>query len=412
MRLPRPGSYGCLAAVSTESDGGERRAMRLLLRVFIILAVTAGIYYAADYAFGYLVMPRIAAESRDPALVPGYRNQPYITTEFLTEAAREPGEWRQIYGTKLLTPPEFHGRYFNVDVLAPTGNLYRRTINPPPAKARTLSVLLLGGSIVYGPEVPDALTLASLLSAELNARDPQNGYQVYNAGVYAADSLQERDRLAYEIARGLKPDIVISYGGGMDIVDGVYQAEPGAPAAFLNSRSGLRGLLHRMLPLNIYHWLRDRASAAAAEQHAKAPPAHLTQPAEVSQLSAATTTAWYDNQLAMDRTARAVGARFISVLQPTPYSSSFDHPTADIGYVRGLAEGLTPGLGAIDTRVQKELAAQSAALRQKGVEAVDLSAGFQAKTEDVYVDIGHLNASGHRILAREIAEAVLHPATP
>ena len=47
--------------------------------------------------------------------------------------------------------------------------------------------------------------------------------------------------------------------------------------------------------------------------------------------------------------------------------------------------------------------------RPKGVEAVDLSQGFRDKTEDVFIDVGHLNAAGHRILASQIAEAVLHP---
>jgi len=60
---------------------------------------------------------------------------------------------------------------------------------------------------------------------------------------------------------------------------------------------------------------------------------------------------------------------------------------------------------------QAALARESAALRQKGVEAIDLSDGFRTKTEDVFIDIGHLNATGHGILASEIAEALLHPAS-
>ena len=105
--------------------------MRLILRVIIILAVTAGLYVAADIAVGYFVTPLITAASRDPGSVPAYRGQPYISSGFLREVAREPGEWRQIYGTPLITPPEYHGRYFNVDRLTPTQNLYRRTINAP-----------------------------------------------------------------------------------------------------------------------------------------------------------------------------------------------------------------------------------------------------------------------------------------
>ncbi len=386
--------------------------MRLILRVIIILAVTAGLYLAADIAVGYFVTPLITAASRDPGSVPAYRGQPYISPGFLKEVAREPGEWRQIYGSPLITPPEYHGRYFNVDRLEPTGNLYRRTINTPlgnPGSKPVVTVLLLGGSTVYGPEVPDDQTMASLLSARLNELDPAHGYVVYNAGVFAADSLQERDRLAYEFDRGLKPDIVISFGGGMDIVDGVYQARPGAAAPFLESRSGLRGLLHRFLPLNIYHWFLARASVAAETSHEKRAPPFLLKPARVAQLTAATAAAWYDNQRAMAEMSKAKGARFISILQPSPYSSPFDHPTPDIAYVHDLTDSEWPGLGAIAGDVQQALTKESTALRQKGVEAVDLSGGFRDKTEDVFIDVGHLNAAGHRILATQIAEAVLHP---
>ena len=388
--------------------------MRLILKAITILAVTAGLYVAADIAVGYFFTPLITQAARDPGNVPAYRGQAYMSPDFLREVAREPGEWRQIYGTDLVTPPAYHGRYFNVDELAPTGNLYRRTMSAPgdpAANKPQVTVLLLGGSTVYGPEVPDGLTLASLLAARLDARDPAHRYVVYNAGVFAADSLQERERLVYEFDRGLKPDIVISFGGGMDIVDGIYQAEPGMPAAFLRSRTGLRGFLHRILPLNIYHLLLAHASAEAETSHEKRAPAHLSKPARVAALTAATAKAWYDNQLAMAELSRARGARFISVLQPSPYSSAFDHPTADIPYVRELTESERPGHGGVAGDAQVALARESAALRRQGVEAIDLSDGFRAKTEDVFIDIGHLNATGHGILSSEIAEAVLHPAS-
>jgi lysophospholipase L1-like esterase len=376
--------------------------MRLVLCAAIVLAVTIGLYVAADVAVGHFTTPVIADASR----VPAFRGQPYISPEFLAEAAREPGGWYKIDGTSLLEPSDYHGRYFNVDRLAPTNNLYRRTTNPLVTGPK-LIVLLLGPSTVYGPAVPDNLTLASLLSARLNELDPAHCYVVYNAGVFAADSTQERDRLAYELNRGLKPDIVISYGGGMDIIDGLYFAKPGAPGFFLVAHSGLKGVL----PLNIYYWLLARASAAAKTRDAKQAPPQLLKPAKVAELTVATATAWYGNQLAMAEISSAKGARFISILQPTPYSSAFDNPTHDIAYVHDLTDSETPGLGAIAGGVQQALATESAALRQKGVEAVDLSSGLRGKTEDVFVDFGHLNAAGHRIVANEIANLVLNPAT-
>src|SRR5262249_51959305 len=136
---------------------------------------------------------------------------------------------------------------------------------------------------------------------------------------------------------------------------------------------------------------------------------HLSKPQVVANLSAATAMAWYENQLAMAELSKSKGVRFISILQPTPYSSTFDHPTDDVVYVHDLTESEWPGLGAVAGGVQRDLARESAALRAKGIEAIDLSDGLRGKSEDVFIDIGHLNAAGHRLLATEIAAAVLQP---
>ena len=64
-------------------------------------------------------------------------------------------------------PVEIHGRYFNVDRLTPTNLFYRRTINspdsgnPPETGRPEVTVLFLGGSNVYGSEVPDEMTIPS-----------------------------------------------------------------------------------------------------------------------------------------------------------------------------------------------------------------------------------------------------------
>ena len=380
-------------------DGWGLRPMRLVLDATIVLAMTIGLYVATD-----LVVGRFDAQvAPKAALVPAFPGQPYISVDFLAEAAREPGSWHKLDWVSLVAPSDYHGRYFNVDRLGPTNNLYRRTINPPVTKPK-VTVLLLGPSTVYGPFVPDNLTLASLLSAELNERDPAHSYFVYNAGVFDADSTQDRDRLAYELDRGLRPSIVISFSGGIDIQGGVCNARPGGPGLFLVFHSGLRGLL----PLNIYHWLTHRDHASAEASRAKQTPPHLLTPARAADLAAAMATVWYNNQLAMSELSKAGGARFISILQPTPFSSGFDHPTQDIAYVRDLTDSC---LGTVAGSAQQALATESAALPLKGVEAIDLSSGFSHKTEDVFVDFGHLNAAGHRILAVEIAKKVLNPAS-
>ena len=384
--------------------------MRFLRVAAIVLAITLGIYLAADIAFAVLY-PRFAGQpSYDRTSVPALAQEAYASPAFLKERGEEPGDWLQIPWQQLLSPTEYHGTYFNVDRLPPTGNLYRRTINPPAPSRPVLTVLLLGGSTVYGPESPDGETIASYLSTRLNALDPGHSYVVFNAGVMAADSSQDRDRLSYELARGLKPDIVIACDGQLDILYGIYQGAPGT-GPLLNAHSGVRGLIREYLPTHIIRWIRLRANQRAEQQRAKVAPAHLADPAAVERLIGRTAKLYRDNHRTMGDKAAAAGARFISVLAPSPYSSSFDHPTADIAYARDNAEVETPGVGTVEAPGQKALSGALDELRASGRETLDLSGAFQDKTADVYVDVSHLNGTGNRIVAEKIAAAVLRTAS-
>ena len=101
--------------------------LRLLRTTAIVLAITAGIYCIADYLVGLWRPHHLNVALTDGKAVPAYRNQPYVSEAFIREKALEPGEWQQVVGERLVTPPEYHGTYFNVDELPPTENLYRRT---------------------------------------------------------------------------------------------------------------------------------------------------------------------------------------------------------------------------------------------------------------------------------------------
>ena len=159
--------------------------MRALRTTIIVLAITAGIYTAVDYLVGIWHRHHLDMSFLEGS--PAYRGQPYATEAFLREKTLEPGQWLKIPGEALLAPTTYHGDFFNVDELPPTGIAYRRTINPPADARPERIVLLVGGSTVYGPEVPDDLTIASQLSRYLNAHDPAHRYVVYNAGVNAAE---------------------------------------------------------------------------------------------------------------------------------------------------------------------------------------------------------------------------------
>ena len=380
--------------------------MRALRNAILVLAITAGIYTVADYLVG-LWRPAILNVSLDGGDIPAYRNQSYVTADFIREKALEPGEWQQIPGQYLVSPPEYHGTYFNIDKLPPTGNLYRRTPNPAPNGKPERVVLLVGGSTLYGPEVPDAGTIASQLSQRLNILDTAYRYVVYNAGVVAADSAQDRDRVAYELGRGLKPYIVIAVDGPLDIVYGIYQGRPGQPAPLLLARSGVRGFLHKVLPTNIaelvHLWFHDRAVA----EHRKAVPPHIARKPVVAELTRTTADLYAANLEAMAQAATHEGARFLAVLPPSPFSTAYDHQTDDLEFARAHTEAQMPKLAEVLQSGQAALSETLIKLKSAGIDVLDLSAALKAKTVDVFVDQGHLNATGYGMLADRIAQAVM-----
>jgi lysophospholipase L1-like esterase len=67
-----------------------------------------------------------------------------------------------------------------------------------------------------------------------------------------------------------------------------------------------------------------------------------------------------------------------------------------------LAEVLQSGQAALSETLIK--------LQAAGIDTLDLSAALKAKMVDVFIDQGHLNATGYGMLADRIAQAVLAPA--
>ncbi len=67
-----------------------------------------------------------------------------------------------------------------------------------------------------------------------------------------------------------------------------------------------------------------------------------------------------------------------------------------------------PGLAAILPEGLKALGEAQARLRAEGIETLDLSAVFKDKTGNVFTtSTAHLNATGSRIVAERIAQAIL-----
>ena len=174
--------------------------MSVLRSSLIVLGIAFALYVLLDLGVG-VIFGRPHPAIPDFNQIPALRGQPYVSPDFGAEYVLN-DFLDAAPDDELLWEPLREGIYFNVEALPPTGGHYRRTANPPAGGKPVLTVLFLGASKVYGTEVPDDLTLPSLLSQRLNALDPAHGYVVYNAGVQAVTSREELRRLQYELDQG------------------------------------------------------------------------------------------------------------------------------------------------------------------------------------------------------------------
>ena len=379
--------------------------MGILRKAAIVAGITLVTYLVADWSLGayYHFRMREVPPSLDG--IPGLKGEPYAVPQFGLEA-QESSPVYTIPGTRLLWPREYHGQFFNIDRLAPTDSYYRRTVNPPVTKEPPVVVLFLGGSTVYGPDTPDGLTMASQLSAILNQQDKSHSYVVYNAGVAALDSTLERERLAYELQHGLKPAIVVVLDGGLDLVGGVYLGSPGRPV--VAGRSYMGELFYKYFPINIYRHLRGWLAERAAQLKLKNAPKSVSDPNRQQKLLAETARIYEENQRAMAKMAAGVGARFITVLEPNRYGTSYAHVTPDLDYVAQQTDGHMPGLSSLLPGGLHALGEAQGRLRGEGIETLDLSAVFKDKTGNIFTtSTAHLNATGSRVVAERIAQVIL-----
>ena len=386
--------------------------MRFLRTAGVVLAITVGLYLALDLSVGFLFPGLINPQVRNGASIPALAQAPYAVPEFFREEGVEPGSWVTISDEGLVAPAEYHGQFFNVDRLPPTDGFYRRTINPVADDRPQRTILIVGGSTVYSPEAPDDGTIPSFVSQRLNQIDPSHRYVVYNAGVTGTDSGDDRARVAYELQHGLRPDVIVACDGQSEIVYGVYMGLAGMPSPQAQSRTGLRGFLHDHLPMNIIKaiWLMRKSRATAL--HENVAPAHLKDPRRLADLTQKAAAIYSSNQLAMAGLAAKTNAVFLSVLPPSPFSAVYDRPIADITASLQAAEAGFPGLGAIEPAAQAALAESLRKLEDQNLHSLDLSGALKDKTEPVFVNFSHLNASGNRMLGYMIAEAIAKASFP
>jgi lysophospholipase L1-like esterase len=381
-----------------------------IVEVCAVFLVAVIIYVVVDIVFG-IIKPLKPYESNPERLTTkAYLNEPYFSEEFLIESFLQPGGWTSPEGTKLIFPQEFHGKFFNVDILPPVDATYRRTINDIPAEMLERKnqkdlkkILILGGSTVYCSEVPDSLTIASILAKRLKTDRTQERYFILNAGVTSANSTQELERLKYELDRGLRPDIVLIYDGINDVTQGVYFGDPDGVMFSHKKRNKINEMLKKILPLNVYYHFRRKSESESLRKL----PAHMTDIKSIAALADRTKEKYKNNILNMKKIAALYNFKLIIMLQPNVYSLDSSNNRDSITEIKRLAELRTPKIDLAFSIGYPLLRKAIPEIEANGVEAYDISQIFNSVDADIFLDIFHINSGGNKIIAESMEKIIL-----
>jgi len=369
--------------------------------VALIVAISGALYTVVDVAFGVL-SPTKPYESHVERLnSSAYINESYFSEGFLVESFTQPGFWHTPRGTKLVLPGEFHGRYFNVDVLEPTHLPYRRTNNGSPLQDSNL-VLILGGSTIYNSEVPDEFTVATQLAKLLNATS-KDKFFVLNAGVTSVNTTQELERLQFELQQGLHPKIVVSFSGVNDVYQGVYFGNPNGVMFSEAQRSKVKELVKHVIPLNIYNRLRLKAD----RENGRTFPQHLLDGQILAKKAESVGRIYFENMSAMEELARGKDFVFFAFLQPYLLSSTFQETQKDVEEVLAVSEKAFPHIELAFSFGYQALRKTVGALQDEGISSYDLSEIFAGKTRSIFLDWAHVNSVGNKVIAEAIATIIL-----
>lgn len=390
----------------------------------VVAVITLLLYVVVDTTFGFFYAPKPYDSHPERLHSPSYLNEPYFSEQFLSESFTQPGGWITPEDTRLVLPKEFHGKYFNVDILKPTNLPYRRTINPNIDSEDVATILLLGGSTVYNSEVPDELTVASQLSAILTGWQGRK-YATINAGVTSVVSMQEIERLKMELRGGLKPNIVISYGGLNDVLQGVYLGNPDG-VMFEHSRraqtldeNSLKNRLKALMPDRLIEILKKTVATVSLEHIYRAlmakrknegpreTPGHMRDEERIRSLVQRTKAQYIENMLEGHNIAKRGGFQFIAVVQPHIYSAQHENNFADIRLVAELDSRRLPLLDVAFNRATPSMQEAVNELRDQGVAAYDCSKIFLSKTGNIFLDSHHVNATGNKLIACALASLVV-----
>ena len=314
--------------------------------------------------------------------LPHIRNSSFFSRALIEEAFSHQN-WINPPQTRIIYPGDYRGRWFNVR------NGVRSTTNSPNTDQR---ILLVGGSTVYGAEVPDDFTIASYLQGLINEWG-SGKFAVLNLGASGVNVSQQLERLK-TLTFG-PHDIVIFYDGTADAMQGVFYANFDGWIVGEN-RKRLDNVIARHRTLletlarhsRFFNWLFVGTTNYLPE--------HMKHPEVLTALAANTRAKLIAGLLDANAYVQSKGARFIHVLQPDLFSRpvrAFERPMIINHFL--TMNGVEPALLA----AHNEFVSLTQTLREHEVDAYDASKIFNAIDDPIFFDFAHTNQVGNRIIA-------------
>jgi hypothetical protein len=332
------------------------------------------------------------------------RPAPYANADFYTpEFGREAFAFAAAARPKSPDNPDlsdFTGQFFNIR------SGMRVTAGQPSDYKNAIHVF--GGSTVFSAEVPDSLTIPSLLQGMVRQRYG-NSFIVHNRGVpgFTANA-QSRLLRSVALKRG---DVVVFLDGANDIHHSVYYgaADPEIAKQLQASRQQ-RSAVDRAAdflwrPLHQYSSF-VRRFCNVRENAQRRTPAHLRDPEQLRRLTALTRSQYRDALRDAQSRCDAESTMLIHFLQPTLFTQAA--PTA---YEANLALNYKLIFSGMRIAHEAGYPELKAALRdlEGEVDSHDLTSALNAHPggSEYFLDDCHVGHEGNALLARQIYDRLV-----
>jgi len=269
----------------------------------------------------------------------------------------------------------------------------------PKTTSDEFRIFMVGASSVESGQPP----LPNLLGIELE-KGGINPVRIFNYGVASQKSGQELAHIIYHILN-LKPDLIILYDGGNDIMDPyLVDPRPGYPFNFFMYESNIlfkdvqtyplldviayeSGLLRRLL---YSHFVKKFANLSELRKKAGYGTEKWRQ--EIADI-------YVDNLIKAQTISHAFGSEFVAFFQPLVFFKDVQTP-------REKRFGMDQQIHALEVRkrIRQELARGG---KNSSLNVFDLSDIFDEVSDQVFVDYIHVSDRYNKIVAQSIGQQVI-----